>query len=53
VLDWARSSGFEKLWATVWEWNTPSRRVLTKVGFTEVDREEVVHGTNIVTTRQL
>ena len=35
VLDWARSSGYERLWATVWEWNTASRRVLAKVGFTE------------------
>jgi ribosomal-protein-alanine N-acetyltransferase len=55
VLDWARSSGHERLWATVWAWNTASRRVLTKVGFTETDREEVhaVHGTNLVTTRRL
>jgi ribosomal-protein-alanine N-acetyltransferase len=22
ILDWARSSGYERLWATVWEWNT-------------------------------
>jgi ribosomal-protein-alanine N-acetyltransferase len=55
VLDWARSSGYERLWATVWEWNTASRRVLAKVGFTETDRKEVdpVHGTTLVTTRQL
>lgn len=55
VLDWARSSGHERLWATVWDWNTASRRVLAKVGFTETDRQEVhaVHGTNLVTTRRL
>jgi len=53
VLDWARSSGHERLWATVWDWNTASRRVLTKVGFTETDREEAIHGTNVVTTRLL
>ena len=53
VLDWARSSGHQRLWATVWDWNAASRRVLAKVGFTETEREEVSHGTNIVTTRRL
>lgn len=55
VLDWARSSGYERLWATVWEWNTASRRVLAKLGFTETDRKEVdaVHGTTLFTTRRL
>ena len=24
VLDWARSSGYHRLWATVWDWNTAS-----------------------------
>ncbi len=55
VLDWARSSGYERLWATVWNWNTASRRVLAKVGFTETDRTErdPVHGTTLFTTRRL
>ena len=55
VLDWARSSGYERLWATVWEWNTASRRVLAKLGFRETERKEVdaVHGTNLLTTRRL
>ena len=55
VVDWARSSGYERLWATVWEWNTASRRVLAKVGFTETERKEVdpVHGTTLFTTRRL
>ncbi len=55
VLDWARSSGYERLWATVWEWNAASRRVLAKVGFTETERAEVdpVHGTTLFTTRRL
>jgi [ribosomal protein S5]-alanine N-acetyltransferase len=55
VLDWARSSGHERLWATVWEWNTASRRVLAKLGFAETDRREVdpVHGTTLFTTRRL
>jgi RimJ/RimL family protein N-acetyltransferase len=52
VLNWARSSGCERVWATVWDWNTASRRVLTKLGFTETAREETSHGTNLVTKRQ-
>jgi [ribosomal protein S5]-alanine N-acetyltransferase len=55
VLDWARSSGYERLWATVWEWNAASRRVLAKVGFTETELKEVdpMHGTTLFTTRRL
>ncbi len=55
VLDWARSSGYQRLWATVWDWNTASRRVLAKVGFTETDHREVdaAHGTSLLTTRRL
>lgn len=55
VLDWARSSGYERLWATVWDWNSASRRVLAKVGFTETQRKEVdaVYGTTLFTTRRL
>ena len=55
VLDWARSSGYERLWATVWDWNTASRRVLAKLGFTETGRAEVdpVHGTTLVTAIRL
>jgi ribosomal-protein-alanine N-acetyltransferase len=53
VLDWARSSRYERLWASVWDWNTASRRVLAKIGFTETDRETAIHGTNLVTSRPL
>ncbi len=55
VLDWARSSGYERVWATVWEWNTASRRVLAKVGFTETGQTEgdAVHGTTLFTTTRL
>lgn len=55
VLDWARSSGYERLWATVWDWNTASPRVLAKVGFTETGRKEVdaVHGTTLFATKRL
>ncbi|NUT47438.1 MAG: GNAT family N-acetyltransferase [Saccharothrix sp.] len=55
VLDWAKASGHERLWATVREWNTPSRRVLAKLGFTETGRTEAdpVYGTTLFTTRKL
>jgi len=55
VLEWARSSGYERLWATVRDWNTASRRVLAKLGFTETERKEVdtVYGTTLFTTRRL
>ena len=55
VLEWARSSGYERVWATVWDWNTASRRVLAKLGFTETERNEVdeVRGTTLFTTRRL
>jgi len=55
VQDWARSSGCERLWATVREWNTASRRVLAKAGFTETERKELdaVYGNNLFTMRRL
>ncbi|WP_030576850.1 GNAT family N-acetyltransferase [Streptomyces anulatus] len=55
VLEWATVSGYGRLWATVWDWNTASRRVLAKVGFTETERREVdaVYGTTLFTTKQL
>ncbi|MDZ5620414.1 GNAT family N-acetyltransferase [Nocardioides sp. HM23] len=55
VLAWARASGYRRLWATVWDWNTPSRRVLAKIGFTETERREAdpVHGTTLFTTIEL
>ncbi|CAN7500562.1 GNAT family N-acetyltransferase [Terrabacter sp. LjRoot27] len=55
VLDWATSLGHQRIWATVWDWNAASRRVLAKVGFVEADRREVhpVHGTTLFTVREL
>ncbi|MFJ6610234.1 GNAT family N-acetyltransferase [Streptomyces sp. NPDC091289] len=55
VLEGARASGYERLWATVWDWNSASRRVLAKIGFTETDRQEVdaVHGITLFTVKQL
>lgn len=55
VLAWARSSGCTRVWATVWEWNTASRRVLVKLGFTETERKTVdaTGETTVFMTRQL
>lgn len=55
VLDWARSSGHVRLWATVWDWNTASRRVLAKLGFEETEQREVdeVHGITLLTVLDL
>ena len=55
VLDRARALGHARLWATVWDWNAPSRRVLAKLGFTETGRAQVdpVHGTTLVLVRPL
>ncbi len=55
VLQWARGSGHHRLWATVWDWNTASLRVLAKVGFTRTDRIEVdaARGTTLFLTRTL
>lgn len=55
VLDLARASGHERLWASVWDWNTASRRVLAKLGFVETGRRELCPGgaTTLVTVREL
>lgn len=38
VVTRARSAGHRRLSATVWDWNTASRRVLAKLGFVETGR---------------
>lgn len=55
VLRWAEASGYRRLWATVRDWNTASRRVLAKLGFVETDRVEPddVHGDSLFTTKAL
>ena len=55
VLDSARSSGRRRLCATVWDWNTASRRVLHKLGFVETDRREAdpIRGIMLFTVKQL
>lgn len=55
VLGWARAEGHRRLWATVWDWNLASRRVLAKLGFVETDRLEVdpSRGTTLFTVLDL
>lgn len=55
VLGWAQASGYRRLWASVRDWNTASRRVLAKLEFIETDRVEPddVHGDSLLTTKQL
>lgn len=33
VIAWAEVAGHPRLWASVWDWNVASRRVLEKLGF--------------------
>ncbi|KMM47207.1 GNAT family acetyltransferase [Cellulomonas sp. A375-1] len=54
VVAWAREAGYPRLWATVWDWNVASRRVLEKLGFHETGAvvAESVHGHSPATVRQ-
>jgi ribosomal-protein-alanine N-acetyltransferase len=49
VLSWAKESGHRRLWATVRDWNTASRRVMAKLGFVETARVEPdnTHGNSL------
>src|SRR4030081_45041 len=40
VCTWASEAAYRRLWATVWDWNVASRRVLEKLGFRETGRVE-------------
>ncbi|WP_432482903.1 GNAT family N-acetyltransferase [Kineococcus esterisolvens] len=55
VLEWATRSGYQRVRATVREWNTASRRVLAPVGFMETDQIErdEVYGDTVFITRSL
>ncbi|GAA1444809.1 GNAT family N-acetyltransferase [Leifsonia poae] len=55
VLAWAEASGYRRLWATVRNWNTASRRVLAKLGFVETGRvqPDALHGDSLFTSRAL
>jgi RimJ/RimL family protein N-acetyltransferase len=53
VIGWAAEAGHSRLWATVWDWNVASLRVLDKLGFRDTGRPGRVseHGRIIVTVR--
>ncbi|WP_265523126.1 GNAT family N-acetyltransferase [Oerskovia flava] len=55
VLAWAQESGYRRLWATIRDWNTASRRVMTKLGFIETDRVEPddTHGNSLFYMKDL
>ena len=51
VVAWAREAGYDRLWATVWDWNAASLRVLEKLGFHDTGQVERTseHGRSLVT----
>ncbi|MEQ4519017.1 GNAT family N-acetyltransferase [Pseudarthrobacter sp. B907] len=53
VLQQAQESGYRRIWATVRDWNTASRRVLAKLGFVETGRVEPddIHGDSLFTAK--
>jgi ribosomal-protein-alanine N-acetyltransferase len=55
VVARARKAGYPRLWAGVWDWNTASRRVLSKLGFREVGRVEPssAHGHSLLAVLEL
>lgn len=55
VLAWAAAAGYPRVWATVWDWNVASRRVLGKLGFRETgpDGKESEHGRSLLTVCDL
>lgn len=54
VATWVSEAGYQRLWATVREWNVASRRVLDKLGFRETGRAEpdADYGDNLLTVRE-
>jgi len=55
VLGWARELGHRRVWASVWDWNVASRRVLEKLGFRDSGAQQPIaeHGRMILTVREL
>jgi RimJ/RimL family protein N-acetyltransferase len=55
VVEWAREAGHPRLWATVWDWNVASRRVLEKLEFHETGTvvAESTQGRSLLTVRHL
>lgn len=53
VLQQAQASGCRRVWATVRDWNTASRRVLAKLGFVETGQVEPdeIHGNSLFTAK--
>ena len=54
VVTWVSETGYERLWATVRDWNVPSRRVLEKLGFRETGEVErdPLHGDSLLAVRE-
>jgi RimJ/RimL family protein N-acetyltransferase len=54
VVSWASGAGYQRLWATVWDWNVASRRVLEKLGFREIGRIEPrsIYGVSLLAVRE-
>lgn len=55
LIAWAAGVGYTRLWATVWDWNLASRRVLEKLGFRDsgVVVASSPHGRSLLTVREL
>ncbi len=54
VTEWADAAGHHRLWASVWDWNLASRRVLEKLGFRDSGRPypQTRHGRTLLTVRE-
>ena len=54
VVTWVSEAGYQRLWATVRDWNAESRRVLDKLGFRETGQVErdAVYGDSLLTVRE-
>ena len=55
VIGWAGALGYARLWATVRAWNSASRRVMEKLGFTQTTRVEpdAAHGDSLFYRKDL
>ena len=56
VLAWTARAGYARAWASVWEWNAASRRVLEKLAFVDSGRDggpSSQYGRNVLTVREL
>lgn len=54
VVTWVGDAGYARVWATVWDWNIASRRVLEKLGFHEAGEVEcdAVHANSLLAVRE-